>query len=65
MTFEMEKPKRDFAPFGREGALEYRSLFWPIALIGFGAIWLLGNLNILTRANLAVLGRLWPLILIV
>jgi len=69
MTFEMEKPKRDFAPSGRDGrmpaALEYRSLFWPIALIGFGAIWLLGNLNILTRANLAVLGRLWPLILIV
>lgn len=43
----------------------YRSLFWPIVLIGIGVIWLLGNLSIISAANLAVLFRLWPLILII
>ncbi len=43
----------------------YRSLFWPIVLIGAGVIWLLANFNIVSAANLAVLFRLWPLILIV
>lgn len=43
----------------------YRSLFWPIVLIGVGVIWLLGNLNIISTANLVVLLRLWPLILII
>ncbi len=43
----------------------YRSLFWPIVLIGVGVIWLLGNLNIISAANLVVLFRLWPLILII
>jgi len=43
----------------------YRSLFWPIVLIGIGVVWLLGNLGILTGANLVVLFRLWPLVLIV
>lgn len=43
----------------------YRSLFWPIILIGVGVIWLMGNLGIISGANIAVLFRLWPLILIV
>lgn len=43
----------------------YRSLFWPIVLIGAGVIWLLTNFNIISSANLVVLFRLWPLILIV
>ena len=43
----------------------YRSLFWPIILIGVGLIWLLGNFGIISGANLAVLFRLWPLALIV
>lgn len=43
----------------------YRSLFWPFILIGVGVIWLLGNLNIISGANLAVLFRMWPLILII
>ncbi|MBZ0294075.1 MAG: DUF5668 domain-containing protein [Anaerolineae bacterium] len=43
----------------------YRSLFWPIILIGVGVVWLLGNLGIVSAANIAVLFRLWPLILIV
>jgi hypothetical protein len=43
----------------------YRSLFWPIILIGVGVIWLLGTLGIIPPANLGILGSLWPLILIV
>lgn len=43
----------------------YRSLFWPIVLIGIGVIWLLGNLGVLTTSGLVVLARLWPLLLIV
>jgi hypothetical protein len=43
----------------------YRSLFWPIVLIGVGVIWLLGNLGIVTASGLIVLARLWPLLLIV
>ncbi len=42
----------------------YRSLFWPIALIGIGVIWLLGNLGVLTTSGLVVVARLWPLLLI-
>lgn len=43
----------------------YRSLFWPIVLIGVGVIWLLANMNIISAANLVVLFRLWPILLIV
>lgn len=43
----------------------YRSLFWPIILIGIGVVWLLGNLGVIGAANIAVLFRLWPLVLIV
>jgi predicted membrane protein len=43
----------------------YRSLFWPIVLIAVGVVWLLSNMGILSTANLAVLFRLWPLLLIV
>jgi len=43
----------------------YRSLFWPIILIGLGVIWLLGNLGVLPQQNVRILLRLWPLILIV
>lgn len=43
----------------------YRSLFWPIVLIGVGLIWLLSNLGLIGTVNLGLLLRLWPLILIV
>ncbi len=43
----------------------YRSLFWPVVLIGVGALWLLGNVGLITNENLSVLWRLWPLLLIV
>ena len=41
------------------------SIFWAIILIAVGAIWLLGNVGVLSFANLSVLLRLWPLALIV
>lgn len=43
----------------------YRSFFWPIVLIGVGAIWLLVNLNIISLTSLNNLVQLWPVILIV
>jgi len=43
----------------------YRSLFWPIVLIGLGVIWLLSNLGVIPVTSLYTLLRLWPLILIV
>jgi hypothetical protein len=46
---------------GRRG---YRSLFWPVVLIGIGVIALLFNMKVLSRDNIVVLARLWPLLLI-
>ncbi len=43
----------------------YRSLFWPIVLIAVGVIWILGNVGVISAANLIVLFRLWQLLLIV
>ena len=40
------------------------SLFWPIMLIGAGAIWLLYNLNMIPEENLWMLVRLWPILII-
>ncbi len=37
---------------------------WPFILIGIGVVWLLGEANIISAANLSVLWRLWPVILI-
>lgn len=42
----------------------YRSIFWPILLIGFGLIWLMVNLGILPGWSWISLWRLWPLLLI-
>jgi hypothetical protein len=46
---------------GRSG---YRSIFWPILLIGVGVLWLLVNLNVITGVNWRILWRFWPVILI-
>lgn len=43
----------------------YRSLFWPIVLIGVGVIWLLSNLHIIEAVTIESLLRLWPILLIV
>ncbi len=37
---------------------------WAFILIAVGVIWLLGQAGILTASNFAVLGKLWPLILV-
>ncbi len=42
----------------------YRSLFWPVVLIGVGTIWLLANLNVIPAGGLWILARFWPLLLI-
>ncbi len=42
----------------------YRSLFWPLVLIGVGVVWLLVNLNILSTTSLNLLLNLWPLLLV-
>ena len=42
----------------------YRSLFWPIALIGVGVFLLLGNLGVITPSSWYTLLQLWPLLLI-
>ncbi|MCC7359854.1 MAG: hypothetical protein IT317_10275 [Anaerolineales bacterium] len=41
-----------------------RSLFFPIVLIGVGAIWLLVNFNIIQGFTFGQVFRLWPLFLI-
>ena len=43
----------------------YRSLFWPIVLIGIGVVWLLGAMGVIPNVNWGMLASLWPLILIV
>jgi hypothetical protein len=40
------------------------SLFWPIALIGFGVLLLLSNLGYIPSTGWAVLWRFWPIALI-
>jgi hypothetical protein len=42
----------------------YRSLFWPIILIGIGLTWLLINAGIISGASLVALAQLWPILLI-
>lgn len=46
--------------------MEHRSnLFFPMALIAFGALWLLVNFNVIPGENLWALTRIWPFFLIV
>lgn len=42
----------------------YRSLFWPLLLIGVGLIWLLANMGVIESFSFAFLLRLWPIALI-
>jgi hypothetical protein len=45
----------------------YRSLFWPVLLIGIGLIWFLHNIGVLSISwiNFAMLLRMWPILLVV
>jgi hypothetical protein len=47
-----------------KGSGGYRSLFWPLVLIGAGVVGLLATTGVLSRANFVVLVRLWPVLLI-
>jgi hypothetical protein len=42
----------------------YRSVFWPILLIGVGLVWLLQNLNLIPGWNWGTIWQLWPIFLI-
>ena len=42
----------------------YRSLFWPVILIGVGLVWFLANMNVIPNFNPLALLNLWPLLLI-
>jgi hypothetical protein len=42
----------------------YRSLFWPIVLIGAGILWLLFNLDVLNADHARVLSLLWPILIV-
>lgn len=50
---------------GEQKAFHYRSIFWPIVLIGVGVIWLLASLGVLPDVSWRFFFRLWPLILII
>ncbi len=45
-------------------SFRYRSFFWPILLIGVGALWLLANVGLLPQGNWFSLLRYWPILLI-
>lgn len=47
-----------------QAALPRRTSPWAIILIAIGVIWLLAQANVFSAANLSVLFRFWPLILI-
>jgi len=44
--------------------VSYRSVFWPIILIGVGLVWLLSNLGIIPRESLWLLINMWPVLLV-
>ncbi len=46
-------------------ARPYRSLFWPILILGIGVVWLLANLGYIAPISWSLLLRLWPVLLIV
>jgi len=52
-------------PKGDEKRTFYRSLFWPVVMLGAGVIWLLSNLNIIPTENLWLLLQLWPVLFII
>ena len=41
-----------------------RPIFWPLVLIAFGVLWLLGSFGVISATNLWVLLRYWPVLLI-
>ncbi|NLG51526.1 MAG: DUF4097 domain-containing protein [Chloroflexi bacterium] len=63
--FEVQpQPNRRMRP-DEQPHREYRSLFWPVVLIGAGVVLLLVNLGLLPAFSFWQLWRLWPILLIV
>ena len=48
----------------QKNKFHYRSLYWPIVLIGVGMLWLLANLDLISREGWLTLLRFWPVFLI-
>ena len=46
------------------GGFRYRSAFWGVVLVTIGVLLLLYNLDVISRANLAMLGLLWPILIV-
>lgn len=49
------RPRRGF---------RYRSAFWGVVLVAIGVLLLLYNLDVISRENLAMLGLLWPILIV-
>jgi hypothetical protein len=49
---------------GQGGKRRYRSLFWPVILIGTGVFALLLSLDVIQAASLGMLTFVWPILLI-
>lgn len=62
----MQRPAgTDQAESGQDpGRRRYRSLFWAFVLIGAGVVWLLYSIGVMDSTNLAVLGMVWPILII-
>ena len=60
---EVILPQKE-SPSGHLPRIRKHSLFWPIALIGFGLLLLLSNLGYFPSTGWAVLWRFWPIALI-
>lgn len=41
-----------------------RPIFWPLALVALGVLWLLSNFGVISSGNLWALLRFWPVLLI-
>jgi hypothetical protein len=48
----------------QKNTFQYRSLYWPIVLIGIGLLWLLANLELIPDEGWMTLLRFWPIFLI-
>lgn len=59
---ESQEDRFDDAP--RPPRYSYRSLFWPVVLVGVGVFWLLFNLGIIQNVSFWGFLRLWPILLI-
>ena len=49
---------------GPHRGFRYRSAFWGVVLVALGVLLLLYNFDVVSRQNLAMLGLLWPILLV-